>query len=185
MSINEINILPPAQMEAERQKALAGKRNFFIFPHRLANGEERIVEVHNSVISLQDKEILFSIINDITSRKHAGEELRERENKFRSFISQSNEGISLVDSQNIIVEWNHANEIITGIPRAEALGHFSWEVQARLVNPKDRDLWTLEKLQAIMHPPPQGRLTSELINSKEVTIYTPAGNTKTVLQGII
>jgi diguanylate cyclase (GGDEF)-like protein/PAS domain S-box-containing protein len=182
MSINEINILPPAEVEAERLKALAAKQNVFIFPHRLASGEERIVEVHSSAITLQDKEVLFSIIHDITDRKHAEKALLESENRFRNFINNSNEGISLVDSQNIIIEWNHACEIITGIPRIEALGRLSWEVQARLVPSNDRGLWTPEKLQSIMVLSPQSNPEPGLIASEEVTICTPAGETKIVLQ---
>ncbi len=76
MSINEINTLPPEQVEAERQKAFNEERNYNIFSHRLASGKERIVEVHSSSIALQDKQVLFSIIHDITARERAEVELQ-------------------------------------------------------------------------------------------------------------
>ncbi len=44
-------------------------RNLFIFPHRLASGEVRTVEVHSSPISHNGQIMLFSIIHDITERK--------------------------------------------------------------------------------------------------------------------
>ena len=76
MSINEINTLPPEQVAAERQKAFNEERNYNIFSHRLASGKERIVEVHSSSIALQDKQVLFSVIHDITARERAEVELQ-------------------------------------------------------------------------------------------------------------
>jgi PAS domain S-box-containing protein len=69
MAIHEINTLSPQQVAAECQKALHEERNYFVFPHRLASGEERIVEVYSSPIVLRKKHLLFSTIHDITDRK--------------------------------------------------------------------------------------------------------------------
>ncbi|MCJ7435887.1 MAG: diguanylate cyclase [Anaerolineales bacterium] len=71
MSLYEINTLPPEQVTLERQKALNEKRNYFIFPHKLSGGEERIVEVHSSPIVWQEKQVNFLIIQDITERVQA------------------------------------------------------------------------------------------------------------------
>jgi PAS domain S-box-containing protein len=76
MRIDQINILPPDEIKVEREQALREERNYFIFPHRLANGEVRTVEVHSSPIIFQNQKILFSIIQDITERKHL-EKIRE------------------------------------------------------------------------------------------------------------
>jgi diguanylate cyclase (GGDEF)-like protein/PAS domain S-box-containing protein len=76
MSINEINTLLPGQLEAEHQKAFNEGRNHLVFPNRLANGEERIVEVHSSSIALQEKQVIFSVIHDITARERAEVELQ-------------------------------------------------------------------------------------------------------------
>ena len=69
MLIQEINTLSPEQVAVERQKAVREERNFFVFPHKLASGEERIVEVYSSPLVLQRKQLLFSIIHDITNHK--------------------------------------------------------------------------------------------------------------------
>lgn len=69
MLIQEINTMLPEQIATERQRALHEERNYFVFPHKLANGEERIVEVYSSPITLHEKQVLFSIIHDITFRK--------------------------------------------------------------------------------------------------------------------
>jgi PAS domain S-box-containing protein len=70
MRIDQINILSPEQVKMERKLALREERSYFVFPHRLANGEVRTVEVHSSPIVLKDRQILFSIIHDISERKH-------------------------------------------------------------------------------------------------------------------
>jgi PAS domain S-box-containing protein len=75
MNINEINLLSPEQVADERLSALSEERNYLVFPHRLFNGEERIVEVHSSPITFKEKQVLFSIIHDITERRQAQEQL--------------------------------------------------------------------------------------------------------------
>jgi diguanylate cyclase (GGDEF)-like protein/PAS domain S-box-containing protein len=107
MAIHEINTLPPEQIADERQKAINEERNYFIFPHRLASGEERIVEVHSSPIALHDKQVLFSIIHDITARKQAEDNLRRRTNELTSLqktILDISSPHSLPELLNLIVE---------------------------------------------------------------------------------
>jgi len=86
MNIRSINQLKPEEIEAERLSAAGRQRNYFIFPHRLASGEIRTVEVHSSPIEVQGRKVLFSIIHDITERKSAEEKLKESELALR--ISQ-------------------------------------------------------------------------------------------------
>jgi PAS domain S-box-containing protein len=93
MLIHELNTLPPEQVAAERQKALIKQRNYFIFPHRLANGEERIVEVHSSPIDLQEGKILFSIIHDVTERKQAEAALQKSEAHYAFIANNTNDVI--------------------------------------------------------------------------------------------
>ncbi len=95
MSIQQINTLSPDEIAKERQKALSRERNSFMFPHRLANGEVRTVEVHSSPIDLEGKRILFSVIHDITESKNAEEALRDSEAKFKQIFNSSNVGKSL------------------------------------------------------------------------------------------
>ncbi len=66
MSIDEINALPAEQVALERQKAKNEGRINLVLPHRLANGEERIVEEISSIFVWQQKPVTFTIIHDIT-----------------------------------------------------------------------------------------------------------------------
>ncbi|MDQ1240539.1 MAG: two-component system, cell cycle sensor histidine kinase and response regulator CckA, partial [Thermodesulfobacteriota bacterium] len=81
MSIQEINSLPPEEVEAQRNLAAKGQCNHFIFTHRLAKGDFRTVEVYSSPIKQNGVLILFSIIHDITDRKRMEEERLEMERK--------------------------------------------------------------------------------------------------------
>ncbi|MCX7192046.1 MAG: EAL domain-containing protein [Proteobacteria bacterium] len=68
MSISEINALSPQEIAQSRKMAQLQKRNYFIFPHRIASGEVRTVEVHSSPVEVGGRSLLFSIIHDITER---------------------------------------------------------------------------------------------------------------------
>lgn len=93
MNIDEINELPGNEVKVVRQKALQEKKNYFIFNHKLANDEKRIVEIYSSPIEFPDKPVLFSIIHDITERKKAEEKLHESEKRYRQLVETANEAI--------------------------------------------------------------------------------------------
>jgi PAS domain S-box-containing protein len=75
MRIEQINQLPPEEVAAERRRAAEHGKDMFVFPHRLAGGEVRIVEVYSTPVTIQGRPTLFSIIHDVTARKQAEEEL--------------------------------------------------------------------------------------------------------------
>ncbi|MCZ8342184.1 MAG: PAS domain S-box protein [Leptospira sp.] len=75
LKIQNINILPEEKITEERKLASEEKRNYFQFPHKLASGEIRQVEVHTTPIETNGQKVLFSIIHDITERKIAEEKV--------------------------------------------------------------------------------------------------------------
>ncbi|MFN8382889.1 MAG: PAS domain S-box protein [Anaerolineales bacterium] len=159
MLISEINTMPPAQVDEEYQKALREERNYFIFPHKLSNGEERIVEVHSSPIELEEKKVLFSIIHDVTGRKRAEAALRESEEKIRSIIEYATNGIVMTDECGNIVEWNPAHSHITGLARSEVIGRPLWDVQFEAMLPERKTPEIIENLK---------RLFSQMLSTGEI-----------------
>jgi len=85
---------------------------------------------------------------DVTERKQAEEALRDSEEKFRSIIEQSTDGVILIDEQGKIIVWNQAEEQITGLKRDAVLGQPSWEVMSQLVSEEQRSSELLEQLKA-------------------------------------
>ncbi len=69
MHITQINVDSPQHDAEEREMARRNERNYFICNHRLSNGEMRTVEVYASPVEVEGKELLFSIVHDITERK--------------------------------------------------------------------------------------------------------------------
>ena len=97
MSISEINTLSADEVKTELLKAFHEKRNYFIFPHRKANGEDCIVEVHSSPVSFKGERILFSIIHDITERIKAEKALAVSEHSYREIFDASNDALFVQD----------------------------------------------------------------------------------------
>ncbi|MBI5006093.1 MAG: EAL domain-containing protein [Nitrosomonadales bacterium] len=71
MHITDINTLPPHAVLQEMESARAEERRFFRFRHRLASGEIRDVEVHSGHVDYHGRDLLYSIINDVTEREQA------------------------------------------------------------------------------------------------------------------
>lgn len=67
MSIDDINMLSPEEVAAERLKAASEERNFFIFKHQLANGDIRTVHVYSYPVEIHGETYLYSIIVDQTA----------------------------------------------------------------------------------------------------------------------
>ncbi|MEZ4600517.1 MAG: PAS domain S-box protein [Syntrophotaleaceae bacterium] len=76
MNIAEINAEAKDQVQGKMQMAKTALRRHFIFKHRLADGQIRDVEVFSGPIPLEGRELLYSIVHDITDRKQAEESLQ-------------------------------------------------------------------------------------------------------------
>lgn len=82
LRIQQINILSPSQVEVEMNAALKNKKNYFIFKHRLNNGEIKTVEVYSGPLVLKNdndikKTYLFSTVFDVTEKFKVIQELNQ------------------------------------------------------------------------------------------------------------
>lgn len=71
MNIFDVNTLSREQIQAEMELAGLEERDHFLFKHRLADGAIRDVEVHSGPIRWKEQRVLYSIIHDVSERKHA------------------------------------------------------------------------------------------------------------------
>jgi PAS domain S-box-containing protein len=95
-------------------------------------------EIRSSLITWNGRPAVLVVLQDITDRKSAESALQESEERFRSFIEQALEGVSIVDEEGRIIEWNTAQEHITGIARADALGVLAWDLATRMIPDEHR-----------------------------------------------
>ena len=77
MKIQDISTLSHEEVKAAIKKVQTRKSTRFEFQHRRADGSVRDVEVFSSKIKAQGKDILHTIVHDITERKQAEEELKK------------------------------------------------------------------------------------------------------------
>ncbi len=108
MKIQDINTLSPEEVKEEMEKARAKKRTHFEFRHRRADGSIRDVAVFSSKIVAKGKDLLHSIIHDITEHKRSEEELRESDERYRHMIENSSDLIQSVDPEGRFIFVNPA-----------------------------------------------------------------------------
>ncbi len=131
MTIYQINQLSNGEISVRLASAKNRKTNRFIFPHRLADGDVRDLEVHSSPIPFQGKTILFSIVHDVTDRRRAEKALRLSEARYRTLIETLPHGVQENDLEGRITFSNHAHHKILGYKPNELLGRYIWDFPAQ------------------------------------------------------
>ncbi|MCU7933011.1 MAG: PAS domain S-box protein [Candidatus Thiodiazotropha sp. (ex Codakia rugifera)] len=149
MQIQQINTLSSDEIGFHRQMASKEKQNYFIFPHRLKNGDIRQVEVHSSPILFEHHQVLFSVIHDITDRQQAVDDLTKSEDRYHSLVDHIGNGVALykpVDGGDdfIFVDINQAGERITQTQKQDLLGK-----RVSKLFPGSQELGLLNKLKQV------------------------------------
>lgn len=87
MEVGQLNVLGEDAIAAERQQALREERNYFVFPHRLADGAIHTVEVYSSPVDVGGRKLLLSVILDTSGRKLAESELLSYKSRLEEMVS--------------------------------------------------------------------------------------------------
>ena len=88
MKISDIRISDTDVVSKEMQQAVSKQKNHFIFKHSLSNGEIRDVDVYSGLIHQEGRNLLYSIIHDITDQKKVEFE-RETTTEFLHLVNES------------------------------------------------------------------------------------------------
>lgn len=86
LKISDINLRSIEEIDMEMKLAVGEQKNCFYFKHRLSNGDIRDVEVHSGPITQSNRQLLYSIIIDITDRKKIEEEMLKKNNELEDKI---------------------------------------------------------------------------------------------------
>ena len=86
--ITEINVLSEAEVFEEMERAKEEERQYFLFSHQLSDGSIRDVEVFSGPITVGGKQLLCSVIHDISERKAADLEKEALIEELRAALSQ-------------------------------------------------------------------------------------------------
>ena len=96
MGIQDINVLTKEEVTQERLRAKNERRNFFIFRHRLKNGEVKTVEVLSNPYELNGKDVLISVIHDISRQREIQDDLWHYQTQLEQMVDRQTN--KLIDS---------------------------------------------------------------------------------------
>ncbi len=80
------------------------------------------MSVHGSLLKIEDSLLILFIIQDITEKKKAEQELKKSEEKYRLLFENSPNAIILANSKGIILDFNQVTEKLLGFKRDELIG---------------------------------------------------------------
>ncbi|MCG3209516.1 MAG: Sensor histidine kinase RcsC [Anaerolineae bacterium] len=147
MNISQINALSAAEIQAELQRAEMAGQNQFFFKHRQADGSIRDVEVFSGPIKRHGKTLRFSIIQDITERRWAEEQLSL--NLERLSLATASAGIGIWDANvrtgNLI--WDNRMYELYGLDQKKIRA--SYETWAQTLHPDDLPAVNVIRLAAL------------------------------------
>jgi len=136
MRITDINVLSEAEINQEMESARNTERLFFEFRHRLASGEIREVEVYSGPVKTPPRDLLYSIVQDVTERHRAEAALREQGERLDLVLKGANLGMW---------DWNiPTGEVVFNARWAEMLGYTLAEIEPnvssweKLLHPDDK-----------------------------------------------
>jgi two-component system sensor histidine kinase/response regulator len=94
--------MTPEQIQDVMQRIQREGGTEFETKHRHKNGEARDVRVSARLLTIQGREYLATLVNDITERKATEQRLHESEDLFRTLFEDTRQAITLIDDGRFI-----------------------------------------------------------------------------------
>ncbi len=122
MNIWQINTLSPEEIQQELAKTKSVKKVSSDYKHRKADGSIVDVRVFGSRVLIGDKQLIYSIIQDISEIKKTEDALRAQEEIFRHFMEHSPVYVFFKDKNIRSVKLSKNYEQMLNKPLDELLG---------------------------------------------------------------
>jgi len=128
MRVDDINTLPVEQIREAVEKVSRSTSNCLQFQHRIASGALRDVEVYTNRIRIDGNELIFSIVHDITQRKHAERERSHSVELLRYIIDHDKHAIAIFDRdlRHVYVSQRYLHDYAVG--DKDIIGKHHYEV---------------------------------------------------------
>lgn len=123
--ITDINTMPAEEVKQEMERASREQHRHFEFRHRLADGGIREVEVYSGPIEAHGRQLLYSIVYDVTDRRRTRETIRKQNAELQEqarLLDLTYSSIVAWDMEDRICYWNHEAEDLYGWSKAEVMG---------------------------------------------------------------
>ncbi len=133
MNISDINTLSPEEINMEMEKVRTGRQSYFEFRHRLADGTVRDVEVYSTAMEMDGKEVLYSIVHDVTEKRKATELLLYEQYLMNSLMDTTPDLIYFKDKESRLIRVNKA-----------VLKRFEFQHESEILGKTDFDLFSQE-----------------------------------------
>ena len=104
------------------KKSIDGIPQNFEWKHSRFDGSHFDAEITLLKIDCDNDFFILSIVKDISERKKAEQELKEREEQYRRLIESINEAIISINNKGLIISWNSLAEKIFGYNHSEVIG---------------------------------------------------------------
>jgi protein-histidine pros-kinase len=132
-SLAELRQLTPIELKPEHTESsfrktieplLSGAQEKLVFHtiHRRKNGSDYPVEVHLQLVEQSERRVFLAVILDISDRRQAERAIRENQQRLAGLVDSAMDGIITIDSEQRIVLFNPAAEMMFGLSAAEVLG---------------------------------------------------------------
>ncbi len=171
MCIDQINTLTGEQVRREMARAKKQEKEYFLFRHRLADGQVRDVEVYSNRIRVGGRDLLYSIVHDVQEKRALARELNNERSLFRELIEAIPDMVFFKDNKGHYIGANRAFASITGRKREDMIGKTDTDLftEERAEFYQGQDLKVLANEEGIRYEQwiegKRGRITVDVIKS--------------------
>jgi PAS domain S-box-containing protein len=120
LTVLDLSALAETDVRKELQGTAGKDKCSYTSIHRLADGDQRDVEIYSTPIRIKHRQFHFYIVHDITERKRTEAALKTSEANYRAIFDAVNDGIFIHDLETgAILDINHKSSEMFGYSREE------------------------------------------------------------------